>query len=43
MRGSSSIGFAINICTHKPPSHRTSVQALGTAPTLMLHVEMLRG
>ena len=28
---------------HKPPSHRTSIQALGTAPTLTFHVEMTHG
>ena len=28
---------------HKPPSHRTSVQALGIIPTLTCHVEMMRG
>src|SRR6266404_9100242 len=28
---------------HKPPSHRTSVQALETIPSLTCHVEMMRG
>jgi len=38
-----SVGFAINICTHKPPSHRAFVQALGTTPTLTSHVEIMHG
>jgi hypothetical protein len=29
-----SLEFAISIGAHKPPSRRTSVQALGTTPTL---------
>jgi hypothetical protein len=28
---------------HKPPRHHSFVQALGTAPTLTLHVEVTRG
>ena len=28
---------------HKPPSRHTFVQALGTAPTLTFHVEVMRG
>jgi hypothetical protein len=28
---------------HKPPSHHTFVQELGTTPTLTFHVEMMRG
>jgi hypothetical protein len=39
----SSVCSAINIGAHKPPSRRTSVQALGTTPALTLHVEMMRG
>jgi hypothetical protein len=27
----------------EPPSHRTSVQALGTTPTLTFHVEVMNG
>jgi hypothetical protein len=38
-----SVCFAINIGAHKPPSRRTSVQALGTTLALTLYVEMMRG
>jgi hypothetical protein len=39
----SSVCFAIDIGTHKPPRGRTSVQAWGTTPALTSHVEMMRG
>jgi hypothetical protein len=38
-----SLEFATNIGAHKPPNHRTSVQALETTPTLTLHVEVMNG
>ena len=38
-----SVGFVSTSGAHKPPSHHTFVQALGTTPTLTFHVEIMRG
>ena len=37
------IDFVSTSGAHKPLSHHTSVQELGTTPTLTFHVEIVRG